>query len=298
MRPQRGIQSLSRKETNSGTALFSGPRLNQRASTPIPLVGGQKYYLQALQQANSASASYLQVGWQRPDGVQEIIPTLHLAQYPVDLYGGESYTVPVLNPYGLNGGDLPAITATNEGSTLVLQVDAIAAQPTTFKWYRNGALLAGQNLSYLQFTPVHGTDNGAVFQVVINNSFGAVTSSPTTFSITPDITPPTVALVDARGNPNGVRVTFSKPVTPATAANLSNYSLQIQGGSSLAITSATLLPDQQSVQLAGPFNFQLGTTYQLTSIKRHSGPGYRAQHTFAQSDHEHVCLRAVVRCHL
>src|SRR5207253_1098833 len=52
---------------------------------------------------------------------------------------------------------------------------------------------------------------------------------------------------------------------PATATNLSNCSLQIQGGSSLVITSATLLADQQSVQLAGNFNFQLGTTYQLTS---------------------------------
>ncbi|HEV2692690.1 MAG TPA: LamG-like jellyroll fold domain-containing protein [Verrucomicrobiae bacterium] len=259
-----GIQLIA-QETNSGAALFTGPRLNQRASAPVSLVGGKKYYLQVLQQANSASASYVKVGWQRPDGVQEVIPTLHLAQYPVDLYGGETYTVPVLNPFGLNGGDLPATTATNEGSTLILQVDAIAAQPTTFKWYRNGTLLPGQNLSYLQFSPVHAVDNSAVFQVVINNSFGAVTSSPTTFAITPDITPPTVTLVDARGNPNGVRVTCSEPVAPAAATNLSNYSLQVQGGSSLVITSATLLPDQQSVQLAGPFNFQLGTTYQLTA---------------------------------
>ena len=258
-----GAQLIA-QETNSGTILFAGPRLSQRESAAIPLTGGRKYYVAVLQQANSAGASYVQVGWQRPDGVQEIIPALHLAQYPVNLYGGETYTAPAFNTYGLNGGDLAATTATNEGANLTLQADVVAVQPTTFQWYSNGVPVAGANLSYLQFSPVHAAVNGAVYQVVITNVYGALTSTPTTLAITPDTTSPVITLVDARGNPNGVRVTFSKPVASPAATNPSNYALAVPGGSSLVITSATLLADHQSVQLAGPFNLQLGASYQLT----------------------------------
>ena len=250
-------------ETNRGTALFTGARLSTRESTNITLVGGQKYYLEVIHQANSASNSYVQVGWQRPDGVQEIIPTLHLAQYEYNPFRG-TYFAPTFNSFGFNGGDLFPSVATNEGSVLILQSDVIAAQPTTFTWYRNGVLVPGANLSYLQFTPVHAVDNGASYQFVVRNAYGAITSSPSILVITPDTTPPAVTLVETRGNPNGVRVTYSKPVSVSAATNLANYALQIQGGSSLVVTQATLLPGQQSVQLAGAFNFQLGVTYQLT----------------------------------
>jgi len=250
-------------ETNRGTALFTGARLNTRQSTNIALVGGQKYYLEIIHQGNSASNSYVQVGWQRPDGVQEIIPTLHLAQYEYNPFRG-TYTVPTLNSYGFNGGDLLSSVATNEGSVLILQADVLATQPTGFRWFRNGVQVPGANLSYLQFSPVYAADNGASFQFVITNAYGSLTSSPSVLSITPDTTPPAVTLVETRGNPNGVRVTYSKPVSLSTALNLSNYALQIQGGSSLVVTQATLLPGQQTVQLAGAFNFHVGVTYQLT----------------------------------
>jgi hypothetical protein len=251
-------------ETNRGTALFTGARLATRESTNITLVAGQKYYLEVIHQCNSASNSYYEVGWQRPDGVQEIIPTLHLANYEIDPYGGYNYTAPGFNPFGDNGGDLPNAVATSEGSPLILQSDVVAVQPTTFTWYRNGVLVPGANLSYLQFSPAHAVDNGATYKFVVSNSYGSLTSSIVTLSITADTTPPNVALVDSLGNPNGVRVTYSKTVNPYTATNLANYALQVQGGASLVVTQATLLPDQQNVQLAGSFNFQSGVTYQLT----------------------------------
>ena len=252
-------------ETNSGTALFTGPRLSTRESAPIPLIGGNKYYLEVYQQNNSASNSFYQVGWQRPDGVQEIIPTLHLAHYETDPYGGYDYTAPGFNPFGYNGGDLPAAVYTNEGAVLILQADVIGVQPTTFTWYSNNVVVPGANLSYLEFSPVHYSQNHAVYKFVVSNADGTLTSSSSSLFITPDSTPPVVSLVDTRGNPNGVRVTYSKPVTPATATNLANYALRIQGGSTLVITQATLLADQQNVQLSGTFNFTTGTTYQLTA---------------------------------
>jgi hypothetical protein len=264
-------RQLIAAETNSTSStliftgpLFTGPFLNTRQSAPIPLVGGKKYYLEVIHQANLANYSFYQVGWQRPDGVQEIIPALHLAHYPQDPYGGYNYTTPALNPYGYNGGDLPSSAAANEGSQLILQADVIAVQPTTFKWLSNNVPVPGANLSYLAFSPVHYSQNNAVYQFVVTNVYGALTSSPSVLSITPDTTPPVVTLVDTRGNPNGVQVTFSKPVNPAMAANLANYALQIQGGSALVVTQATLLAGQQAVALAGAFNFLPGVTYQLT----------------------------------
>ena len=261
-----GLQRIA-YEPNSGAPLFYGPRLNTRQSAPISLIRGKKYYLEVLHQSSTPSSSFVQVGWQRPDGVQEIIPALHLAKYPNDPLQG-SWTAPQFNIYppGFYGnlGDLPSTLATNEGASLNLQVDVIAVQPTTFQWYRNGTLVPGENLSYLQFSPVHAVDNGAVFQVVITNVYGALTSTPVTFSITPDTTQPVITSVNAGGNPNGVIVTYSKPVSPATATNLANYMLQLQGGSTLVVTQATLLASQQSVQLTGALNLIAGVNYQLT----------------------------------
>jgi hypothetical protein len=251
-------------ETNSGTALFSGPRLSQRESAPITLVGGQKYYLEVYHQASSADSSYVEVGWERPDGVQEIIPALHLAQYPVDLYRNISYTAPVFNTLGFNGGNLPTTVTTNEGSPLILQLDVIAAQPTTFLWYSNGVPVPGANLSYLEFPAIRAAANNSVYQVVVTNVYGSITSAPATLAITPDTTPPVVTQVSPQGNPNALIVSYSKPVDPVTSTALANYTLQVQGGSSLVITNATLLAGQQTVELSGPFNFQVGGTYQLT----------------------------------
>jgi hypothetical protein len=262
-----GIQLIA-QETNSDTALFSGLRLSQRESAPIPLAGGHKYYLQVLHEASTGTGSYVEVGWQRPDGVQEIIPALHLAQYPDNLSSGAGYTAPQFNPqppgYFGNGGDLPPTIATNEDASLNLQVDVIAVQPTTFQWYSNGVPVVGANLSYLPFVPVHVAANGAVYQVVVTNVYGSLTSSPVQLAIMPDTTPPVVTQVSPQGNPNAVIVNFSKLVDPVTSTSLASYALQVQGGASLAITSATLLAGQQAVELAGAFNFQLGATYQLT----------------------------------
>ena len=64
--------------------------------------------------------------------------------------------------------------------------------------------------------------------------------------------------------PNGVRVTFSEPVSAATATNLSNYSLKVAGGANLPIQNALLLGDDTSVQLSGILNFVVGGNYELT----------------------------------
>src|SRR6202012_1141998 len=60
------------QETNSGAALFSGDRLAQRTSPPLNLVKGQSYYFEVLHTAADSGSDWIRVGWQTPEGLQEI----------------------------------------------------------------------------------------------------------------------------------------------------------------------------------------------------------------------------------
>lgn len=252
-------------ESESGAPLFGGPRQDQRLSAPINLVRGQKYYFEVLHK-QGGGGSYIQVGWQRPDGVQEIIPARHLAQFPVDpfLGTGTPDQAPVFNTRGLNAGNLPAAVTVAEGDALLLELDAIAAQPTTITWTQNGVLIPGENLSFLRLPRAPATLNGQKIQATVANAAGQLVSATTTVTVTPDVTPPSILAVETGGNPNRLQVTFSEPVEAASATLLSNYQIRIVGGAALPITSATLLPGEQTVEFAGTFNFQAGVNYQVT----------------------------------
>jgi hypothetical protein len=260
-------------EPGTGNPLFSGNDLDTRESAPISMVKGQKYYFDVFQQVGPGPGS-VQVGWIRPDGVQEVIPALHLAQYE----GYNEYTgvgpiqAPIFNVAGngnhggLNGGNITNQANLAEGNELLLQLDVIGQQPITFTWTTNGVVIPGQNLSYFDITHVPATYNGLQIQAVISNQFGSITSSVCNVSVTPDTTPPTVVSIDTAGNPNSLEITYSKPVDPFSATNVANYNVSITGGASypISVTNISISADQQTVTLLGPFNFESGTNYTLT----------------------------------
>jgi hypothetical protein len=183
-------------EPGTGNPLFSGNDLDTRESAPISLVQGQKYYFDVYQQVGPGPG-YVQVGWIRPDGVQELIPALHLAQYQYNYATGFGpVQAPVFNqggigngPGGLNGGDITNQANLAEGQELLLQLDVIAQQPTTFVWTTNGVVVPGQNLSYFEVLRTPATYNGLQVQAVVSNQFGSLTSSVCNVSVTPDTTP-------------------------------------------------------------------------------------------------------------
>ncbi len=259
-------------EPGTGEPLFSGDRLDTRQSAPITLEQGRKYYFDVYQQVGPGPG-YVQVGWIRPDGVQELIPALHLAQY--EGYNYYTGVGPILAPIfnvagngnhgGLNGGDITNQVSLTEGSPLLLQLDVIAQQPTTFVWTTNGGVVPGQNLSYFQLPHVPATYNGVQIQAVVSNQFGALTSSVSTVTVIADKTPPSIQMVDTAGNPNVLEVVYSKPVDPASATNPANYQITVVNGGTLSIATATLSTDQQTVVFTGAFNFGLGTNYLVTA---------------------------------
>ncbi len=260
-------------EPGTGNPLFSGNDLDTRESVPISLVKGQKYYFDVYQQVGPGPG-YVQVGWIRPDGVQELIPALHLAQYP---YNYAYYFGPVQAPIfsqagigngpgGANGGDISNSISLGEGQELLLPLDVIAQQPTTFVWKTNGVVVPGQNLSYFEIARTPATYNGLQIQAIVSNQFGSLTSSVANISVTPDTTPPTVVSVDTAGSPDILEITYSKPVDPANATNTANYQVSLTGGGAfpITVTSISLSSDQQTVTLLGTFNFGVGTNYSLT----------------------------------
>jgi Concanavalin A-like lectin/glucanases superfamily/PA14 domain len=252
-------------ETESGAPLFGGPRQDQRLSQGISLVRGQKYYFEILHK-QGGGGSYIQVGWQRPDGVQEIIPALHLSQFPVDpfLGTGAPDQAPILNTRGLNGGNLPAAVTVAEGDELLLQLDVIAAQPTTYTWRQNGTNIPGENLSFFRLPRTPASLNGRRIQASVVNASGNLDTATTTVTVTPDVTPPSVLAVETGGNPNLLRVTFSEPVERTGAVSAANYQIRVSGGAVLPVQSVTLLPDDKTVELAGVFGFRAGVDYLVT----------------------------------
>ena len=253
-------------ESASGAALFSDLRLSERKSAPLTLARGQKYYIEVLHKQGSGS-SYLQVGWQRPDGVREIVPALHLAQHPVDAYLGrlDPNLAPLFNPDGFNGGNLSAAATVDEGRDLILELDVIAAQPTTIEWRRNGTVIPGENLSFLLLRKVSASWNGDSITAVVSNAQGRITSAAAKLSVKADTVAPSIVSVDHRGNPNQLTVTFSEPVDISRAGDPARYALAAASGTVLPIAGAKVLTDQKSVQLSGAFGFQPGASYTLTT---------------------------------
>lgn len=252
-------------EPQSGNPLFGGANQQTRLSAPIPLVRGKKYYFEVIHK-QGGSPGYIQVGWQRPDGVQEIIPALHLAQYPVDpfLGTGDLNQAPSFNPKGKNAGNLPTTVSLNEGDPLVLQLDVVAGQPTTFTWTSNHVVLPGENLSYFALRHTPASLNGVQFAASVVNGSGALTSSVVSVSVVADKTPPTVLSADTAGNPNLLSVTFSKPLDPASATQSANYQIHALGGANIPIQTIRVLGDERTVQINVSQPFSASGQYLVT----------------------------------
>ncbi|MBX3733071.1 MAG: hypothetical protein KF791_10800 [Verrucomicrobiae bacterium] len=252
-------------ESDSGGSLFGGPRLNERNSAPINLVRGRKYYFEVLHKQGGGGA-FIQVGWQRPDGIQEIIPALHLSQYPIDPFLGrfETNQPPIFNGSGFNQGSLPAAETVDEGAELLLALDVIAAQPVTYEWTRDGLPIEDEDLSFLRVARVPASWNGSRIRGRAINAFGRAETIETVLTVTPDTEAPVVLSAETGGNPNTLRITFSEPVDPLRAASVSNYEVRPAGGAALPIAAATLSADEASVLLSGTFNFVPGTGYSVT----------------------------------
>ncbi|MBN8248672.1 MAG: hypothetical protein J0L84_14685 [Verrucomicrobia bacterium] len=122
------------------------------------------------------------------------------------------------------------------GYTLSLSVTARGSVPLAYQWRREGADLPGQTGMVLEIPAVTEALAG-LYDVIVSNPFGAVTSAPVTVSVlAADGVPPVLEHAAGGSGFDTVRIWFSKPLDPATARDPANY--QIPG---LAVLGAALV---------------------------------------------------------
>ncbi len=123
--------------------------------------------------------------------------------------------------------------------------------PPTVQWYTNDVAIPGAtSTSYnIASAPLHfnGLNFKAIAQNVASNVTYFTTSSVVTLTVNADNVAPTLVGAVSAG-PGVVQVTFSEPITLATATNLANYAITL-GVNPLQITNATLAADMTNVTL-------------------------------------------------
>lgn len=131
----------------------------------------------------------------------------------------------------------PQSRTVNERSPVTFTVLPDGTPAFTFQWYSNNVAIADATNNSYTIANVPFSANGAKYKVGVTNGVGGIFSAEATLTVNQDTNAPTI--VSARGTVSftTVVVTFSEPVTAATATNTGNYSLS--GG--LTISSATLV---------------------------------------------------------
>ncbi len=160
-----------------------------------------------------------------------------------------------------------------QGSAVLLTVDAVGAQPLAYQWRKNGTNLAGQNLFFLALNGTT-TNSSGTYTVVLNNSFGSVTSAPAVLTVI-QIFPPVIT-----NHPASITVRAGSNATFSVAASGTapfNYQW-VRGGNAipnndsptLTITNATLADtDTYFVQI---FNSAGLATSQPATLTVHAPP--------------------------
>jgi hypothetical protein len=137
--------------------------------------------------------------------------------------------------------------------------------PVDVQWRRNGSPIAGATNGVYALAAAALTNNGAVFSVVLTNSYTnttfSVSSSNAVLNVIADTNPP--VLVRAAGLfLNGVAVTFSEGVRADAATNAGNYLITSASGP-LAVSAAQFDGSTSNILLTTATQIA-GTNYTLT----------------------------------
>jgi endonuclease/exonuclease/phosphatase family metal-dependent hydrolase len=141
----------------------------------------------------------------------------------------------------------PVSVSVLAGQTASFSVSVSGEPPMTYQWYHTGAVIADATASSFVRTNVQSPDLG-VYQVVITNSFGAVTSAPVylAFIAAPTITNQPSSLSVEAGNPASFRVAASGNEPLA-------YQWYFKGSAITGATASSFTRPQASEDFAGSY---------------------------------------------
>ena len=230
---------------------------NQRSGS-IPLVAGNRYYIEALMK-EGIGGDNLAVTWQKPGD-------------PVPGNGAPPIPGTSLLPYGLGPPIItghPTNVTVAEGGSATFTVRLGRSLGAIYQWLRNGTNIPGATSSSYSLGPVGLTDN-STFRCFVSNSFGSTNSNTATLTVLPDTTPPTISSVVNLGDNEIVTVVFSEPVEQSSATQTANYAIN----NGVMVTAASLGDDLRTVVLSTtPLSAQVTYTLTVNNVRdRASSP--------------------------
>jgi alpha-tubulin suppressor-like RCC1 family protein len=195
----------------------------------------------------------------------------------------------------------PVSETADSGTTIVLSVAVLSAQPVSYQWKLNGVNLVGATNALLTLTNAQTTRSGT-YSVVVGNSLGAVSSVETTLTVNNAapiilVQPANQSVllggnaafsVTANGSPplsyqwqfNGKNITGATQSTldlaDVTEANVGNYRVEVSNAFGVTISSNAALPAALSLVVAWGDNSNGQTTVPpgLGTVVAIAGDGY------------------------
>jgi len=179
----------------------------------------------------------------------------------VEQYLQRKYFGSGTGPVAITSG--PASQTVTAGNSAAFAVAVDGAPPITFQWRTNGVPIPGAtNIDYLISTVT--TNDAASYSVAVTNSSGGIISTSAVLTVNSDLTPPQVLAAGRDFNINTtVVVTFSEPVSAASATNAGNY--KINNG--VTISSAVLDAAASVVLTTSPITYGPAYTLTVTNVE-------------------------------
>jgi len=132
-----------------------------------------------------------------------------------------------------------------ENQPAFFRVVASGAEPISYQWYWNGAIIPGADKPV--FAPFTSPQFAGEYFVVVSNITGVVVSEPAYLIIEMDTEPP--FLISANSlNGKWVDIRFNEFVDPATSLNPSNYFVYQPDGTAISVTQVV---ERSSTVLSG-----------------------------------------------
>jgi len=139
----------------------------------------------------------------------------------------------------------PASVTVQEGEVASFDIGVSGSGPPSYQWRRDGVAIAGATAASYRTAVTRLADNGAVYDCVVSNAAGSVTSEGAVLTVLGDAVAPSLVSANASGA-SLVTVTFSEPVARDTAETVANYRIS----PAVDITAAALDETGERVRLS------------------------------------------------
>jgi hypothetical protein len=162
------------------------------------------------------------------------------------------------SPVRITDPNQPADQTVTEGLPVSFGVVAVGSAPLSYQWFKGTTAIENANAP-THTIPAVQTSDADDYHVVVTNPFpSSVTSRTARLTVVADTNSP--SLLGVVGTPNRITITFSEPVTSASANASTNYLLN--GG--LDVRAAAQDPNDPAVVVLTTSAQTLGASYILT----------------------------------